>query len=329
MPLLLTVGGALLFTALILLIVGTSPLETFRLLISGAFSTPARLSDAVMLLAPLVLCSAGLSLTFAAGMYNLGVEGQMTLGAIFGLAVLRWFPELPAPLLWGLAFVVGALGGALWSQIVVVLKLAFRVSEIFAGLGLNFLATGFALYLVAGPWRKQGTAAVTGTDLIPDLLRLPTLDRLRLAPAAPVIALIALLVVWFALTRTHWGLSLRATGLNPAAAERLGVPANRRMAEALGSCGALAGVAGVLQIVAVHFALLANISGGIGLLALLVVLLIRSQPIWILPVALLFASFTIGAIQLPLALNIDSSIAGVLQGALVLFALVGQGLVRK
>jgi simple sugar transport system permease protein len=152
---------------------------------------------------------------------------------------------------------------------------------------------------------------------------------LRLAPLAPLLALLALAGVWFALARTRWGLSLRATGLNAAAAERLGVPAPRRTAEALAACGALAGLAGALQVFAVYHQLVSNISGGIGLMGLLVALLVRANPAWVLPVAATFACFAIGSLRLPLALNVDSSLAGVLQGALVLCALATRGLIRK
>ncbi len=103
--------------------------------------------------------------------------------------------------------------------------------------------------------------------------------------------------------------------------------AARRMLETLAACGALAGLAGMVQVVAVHHALIPNISSGIGLLGLLVALLARADPRWLLPVTIAFAAFTVGSIQLPLTLGIDSAIAGVLQGALVLFALATR--VRK
>lgn len=327
--------GALVFTGIILSLAKANPLDVFLLLLSpfsDALAQPAnyrKLADTVMLAAPLLLCAAGLTLTFSAGLYNLGIEGQLALGAVFALLIMRLLPGLPPPLLWTLAFLMGALGGALWAWVAGLLKLYGRVSEIFAGLGLNFLATGVTLYLVAGPWKKPGSASVTSTELLPNTVWLPTVTGLRLAPIAPVVALVAIAVVWFALTRTRWGLDVRATGLNMAASERLGVPAVRRLMEALGACGALAGMAGAIQVLAVHHALIPNISSGIGLLALLVVLLVRFSPSWVLPVVVAFACFSVGSLPLPLSLNVDSSIGGVLQGALVLFALLGRGIAAR
>ncbi len=323
------IGGTLLFTTLVLLASGTSPLEAYRLILSGAFRNPRTIADLIMLTAPLLLCSAGLTLTFSAGLYNLGIEGQIVIGAVLAMVPLRLLPDLPPPVLWLLALSVGAIGGMLWALLVGVLRLYTNVSEIFAGLGLNFVAIGITLYLVFGPWKRPGVASMSGTEPLPEALWLPTLAGIRLAPLAPIIALIGMGVVWFALTRTHWGLEIRAAGLNLAAAERLGVPAHARLFQSLAACGALAGLAGVLQILAVYHALIPNISSGIGFLALLVVLLVRSNPVWVLPVAILFASFSIGSIQLPLQLGIDSSIAGVLQGTLVLFALIAQGVQER
>ncbi len=319
------VGGTLLFTTLVLLASGTSPLEAYRLILSGAFRSPRTMSDLVMLAAPLLLCAAGLTLTFSAGLYNLGVEGQLVLGAVLAMLPLRLFPDLPPPLLWALAFACGACGGMLWALLVGVLRLYAHVNEIFAGLGLNFIATGITLYLVFGPWKRPGVASMSGTEPLPEPLWLPTLEGLRIAPFAPLLALSSMLAVWFALSRTHWGLQIRAAGLNTPAAERLGVPASTRLLQSLAVCGALAGLAGAIQVLAVFHTLIPNISSGIGLLALLVVLLVRYNPAWVLPVTLLFASFSIGSVQLPLQLGIDSSIAGVLQGTLVLFALIAQG----
>lgn len=318
---LLALVAAFVLTTLALLSTGVSPLEAYRLVLFGAFSTPVRLSDMIMLAAPLLLCAVGLSITFTGGLYNLGVEGQMIVGAIAAMVPLRLWPDWPPLLLWLIAALSGAAGGALWALMIGILRRYAGVSEIFSGLGMNFLAGGLALYMVLGPWRRQSSASLSGTDLLPRELWLPTIDRLRLAPAAPVIALLALVIVWWALTQTRWGLEVRAVGLNPTASERLGIATARRMAETLAACGALAGIAGMLQVVAVHHALIPNISSGIGLLGLLVALLARANPRWLLPITVAFAAFTVGSIQLPLTLGIDSAIAGVLQGALVLFAL--------
>jgi simple sugar transport system permease protein len=321
--------GALALTTLALLSTGVSPLAAYQLLAFGAFSTPIRFSDMVMLAAPLLLCATGLTLTFASGLYNLGVEGQLAIGAVGAMLPLRLWPDLPPPMLWALCLIFAAAGGSLWALLAAALRLGARVNEIFAGLGLNFLASGVVLYLVLGPWRRTGSASMSGTELLPRELWLPTIGTLRLAPLAPIVAILALAVVWWALARSRWGLELRAVGLNQEAADRLGVPAPWRLVQSLAACGALAGMAGAFQVLAVFHQLLPNISSGVGLLGLLVALLVRANPAWVLPVSVIFASFSVGSLPLPLSLGVDSSIAGVLQGALVLFALIARGLSRR
>jgi general nucleoside transport system permease protein len=322
---LVIVLAALGFTTIMLLFTGAPPLEAFRLLFLGAFQSPIKLSDTVMLATPLLLCAAGLTVTFAAGLYHLGIEGQMTMGAVCAMIPLRLFAGASPLLLWVLAFAAGMAGGVLWGVLIAALRQYGRVNEIFAGLGLNFLATGVALYLVFGPWKRPGIASMSGTERLPTEVWLPTLEGLRLAPVAPLVALVGWVLVWMALSRTHWGLSVRAAGQNPAAARRLGVPSVRRLFEALAVCGVLAGAAGTLQVLAVFHALIPNISSGLGLMGLLIALLVQARPGWVLLVVVVFASFSVGSVGLPLQLKIDSSMSGVLQGALVLFALAWRG----
>ncbi len=322
------------FTTLVLLVSGVSPLAAYQVILFGAFRNPTTLADMTMLAAPLLLCASGLTLTFAAGLYNLGIEGQIVLGAVFAMIPLQLLPGLSPIVLWPLAFVSGMLGGAIWAALVALLRIYASVNEIFAGLGLNFIAGGIALYLVFGPWKRPGVASMSGTEPLPRELWLPTLEGLRLAPIAPVLALIELVLVWLLLTRSQWGLAVRATGLNPTSAQRMGVPTRRRLIEALAGCGALAGIAGTLQVLGVKHNLTPDISSGIGFLALLAVLLVRAHPLWVLPVVVAFASFTVGSVRLSLQFGmsgtpVDSSISDVLQGALVLFALVGWGIQER
>ncbi|NJP06174.1 MAG: ABC transporter permease [Chloroflexaceae bacterium] len=326
---LLALLGALAFTTLVLLAVGSPPYPPYWLLFAGVLSSPVRLADMLMLAAPLLLCSSGLTLTFAAGLYNLGIEGQVIIGAVFAMVPLRWWPELSPVALWLLTFGMGALGGMSWALLTAWLRVYGRVNEIFAGLGLNFVATGVTLYLVLGPWKREGSASTSGTEPLDQAIRLPTIEGLRLAPLAPLLALVLLVLVWWLLRQTRWGLSLRATGLNAVAAERFAVPSRRRMIEAMAGCGVLAGLAGTIQVLAVFHTLTPSISSGIGLLALLVTLLVQAHPLLILPVVLFFALLSVGSTQLPLQLQIDSSIGGVLQGALVLCMLLLRGLQQR
>lgn len=322
--------GALVVTALIMVSAQVPPLAVYGVLLTGSFSTPTRFADMLMLAAPLLLCAVGLTSSFAAGQYNLGIEGQMTIGGVAAMAVLRWYVDAPLVGLWWLvAIVAGAVVGGVWALLVAALKHYTRVSEIFAGLGLNFVALGVSLYLVFGPWKRPGVASMSGTEPLPEALWLTTIAGTRLTWLTPLVAVAVCAVVWWLLRKTHWGLQVRASGLSPLASERFQVPATRRMFEAMWLAGACAGMAGALQILGVYHALVPNVASGIGLMGLLVALIARADIRWVAPIALMFATLTAGSIQLPLALAVDSSISGVLQGVLVLAMIVAHAMTRQ
>jgi simple sugar transport system permease protein len=147
------------------------------------------------------------------------------------------------------------------------------------------------------------------------------------------LALVGLVVIYLLLQGTYFGLKLKAVGRNMRAAFLLGIPTTRYMMLSFLICGGLAGLAGAVQVTAVYHRLIPSISSGYGFLGLLVAMLINYQALWALPVTLFFAALNIGSIQLPIVLKLDSTLSGVLQGALVLFVLmmdgVRQRLVRK
>ena len=322
---------ALLFTTLILVAAGAPPLEAYQNIITGAFSSFKKFSDVLVSWVPLLLVSAGLLVTFATGLWNIGVEGQITLGAIATTWALRELQDtsLAPSLILFLAIVAGMIGGALWAALAGALKAFGGVNEIFGGLGLNFVATALTVYLIFGPWKRPGVASMSGTVPFDEALHLSLFPGLRLSPWALVIAMVAIVIVYFLLQGTYFGLRLKAVGRNFRAAYMLGIPTWQYMMLSFLICGALAGIAGALQVTAVYYRLIPSISSGYGYLGLLVAMLVNYQAIWAAPIALFFAALNIGSIQLPIVLKLDSSLSGVLQGMLVLFVLIMEGIRQR
>ena len=315
---------ALIFTMVIILLAGASPIAVVSEIVSGAFGTPGQFARVIATLAPLLLASCGLLFTFTAGLYNLGIEGQIAFGGIATTFMLRLTQDsLPPAIALLLAILAGGIGGMLWGVLAGVLNIYGRINEIFAG--LNFLADGIALYLVFGPWKRAGVASMSGTEQFPESLWLPTFGNTDASPIALLIALLSLAITIVVLGRTHFGLKLKAVGQNLRAAYVLGIPSVRQLLSAFAICGAFAGVAGALQVVAVFHRLIPNISSGLGFLALLVALLAGMNAWLLLPIAFFFSALNIGSLQLPLDLNLESSLAGVIQGTLVLFVILGKG----
>jgi simple sugar transport system permease protein len=315
---------ALAFAALLVLLVGENPIEAFKLIIEGSLGSSDKISDTVMVWVPLTLAAAGLVVTFAAGLWNIGVEGQIVLGAI-GASLIAREVSAPSWILVPLTLVCGVLFGIVWALLAGVLKTKGKVNEIFGGLGLDFVATGLTLYLIIGPWARPGIASTSGTEPFPKEAWLPALGDTRFSPLAVVLAIASVGGVWLLLRGTRFGLRLKAVGRNRQSAFLMGIPTNRYMLGAFAICGGLAGLAGAIQATGFHHKLVPSVSGGYGFLGILVVLLAGFRAIWVAPISAFFAIVAVGSIALTLRLDVDSALGAVLTGVIVLFALIGSG----
>ena len=311
-------------TALLLQIADAPPLEALRLIGAGAFSTPVRFADTLMAWAPLAIAAAGLVITFTAGMWNIGVEGQIIAGAIAASWAARLVPG-PAATVIPLLLISGVAGGGLWGLAAGWLRVKGKVNEIFGGIGLGFVAQAFATYLVIGPWKRPGVASTSGTEPFRPETWLPTFGETRLSLVAMALVVACLVGVGVSLRGTRFGLRLRAVGSNPVSARLLGVPAQATLLRAFIVGGGLAGLAGALIVAGLQHKLVPAIAGGRGFLAVLVVLLARNRVLWVAPIALFFAAISVGSAQLQLQLDLDSSLGAVIQGLLVLTAVLFGG----
>ncbi len=328
---------ALIFSVVILLLVNAPPFQAFATIIRGVLIDnnghiyKEGIANALVAWIPLLLASAGALVTFTAGLWNIGIEGQIILGGVFTTWILRVLQDspLPAVIIILIGFVAGVFGGALWAALAGALKTFGGVNEIFGGLGLNFVATALNIWLIFGPWKRPGIASMSGTALFPERLWLPTIPGLRLSIWSLVIALVGIVIIFILLRGTYFGLQIKAVGKNNKAAFLMGIPTSRYMMTAFLICGGFAGLAGAVQVTAVYHRLIPSISSGYGFLGLLVAMLVNYSPTWVPFVALFFAALNIGSIQLPIVMKVDSSLSGVIQGALVLSVLLVDGFRKK
>jgi general nucleoside transport system permease protein len=334
LSILFQLGGLILafgFVTVILLSIDANPAEAFRLIWQGAVGNSTRISSVFVVWVPLVLVTCGVLVTFTAGLWNIGIEGQVTLGAIFTTGVIRLFLDTPVHpvLVIVLSILAGMLGAAIWAVLAGVLKVFGGVNEIFGGLGLNFIATALNIGLIFGAWSRPGVASMSGTEPFPEAYWLPTFQNFRFSWYSIAMTVIGLAVIYLLLQGTHFGLRLKAVGKGIKSAFRLGIPTWQHMLLSFLICGLFAGLAGALQVVAVYHRLIPAISSGYGFMALMIGMLINYQAIWVAPIALFFAALNIGGIQLPIVMRLDSTFSGVLQGSLVLFILLMQGVKQR
>ncbi len=323
--------AALLFTALVLVIAKANPWEAFGNILMGAVSTPIKIADSFVAWVPLILATCGLVITFTTGLWNIGIEGQISLGAIMTTWALRLLQDsgLPPVVIILAGILAGMAGGIIWALLAGVLKFYGGVSEIFAGLGLNFIATALTLWLIFGPWKRAGVASMSGTEPFDMSIWLPTIPGYRLSVWSLALAVASVLIVYFLLQHTVIGLRLKAVGKNYKAAIQMGISPSKYMLLAFVLCGLFAGLTGAVQVLGVYHRLIPSISSGYGFLGLLVAMLVDYQIVWAVPVALLFAALNIGGIQLPIMMKIDSTLSGVMQSALVLFFMLMDGVRKK
>lgn len=315
------VAAALLFTTLLLLAFKASPREAYAALWEGAFGSRERFLNVVAFWIPLVLSAGGLLVAFKAGLWNIGVEGQIVLGALAASWVaLR--VQLPPALQIPLELLAAMAGGALWAALAGLLKTRGGVHEIFGGLALNNLAIILTNYLISGPWQPPEGGSFRGTQPFGEHALLPLLSNSRLSLLALGLAILAFGLVAVALSNSHWGLRLKALGRNARSAFLLGVSSHREALLAMIVCGALAGLGGGVRVLSWFDSLRQSISGGIGYLALLVVMLAGYRLVLTPLVAFFFSAVLNGSIVLQLRTQLHSALGDILTGVMVLFVLL-------
>ena len=328
----LAVGAATLLLAagalvLLLAATGHDPATALSALWAGAAGSRYALLSATLVRAtPLILAGLAVALAFRAGILNIGAEGQLLAGGAAAAAVgLLGAPALgtftaPAALLAGIA------AGAAWAGIAAVLRRRFGVLEVISTIMLNFVALYAAGWLVRGPLQEP-QRIYPQSPALPELARLPVLvpgSRLHLGFALAVVAGVAL---WALLRFTAAGFRLRATGLNPAAAASAGliaVPAVTTGAF-LGS-GALAGLAGAVEVTGVTYALYENLSPGYGYTAIAVALLARLHPLGVIAAGIGFGALEAGAGAMQRDAGVPAVVVTVVEALLILLVLAADRL---
>ncbi len=313
-------------TTLLLLLVGGDPGTTFSALFDGSFGTSERTFSTLAFWVPLLLCATGLLVTFRAGLWNIGVEGQMVMGSLgatwVALKVAMPNPGIPGWVIIPLEVILAMAAGALWAALAGLLKTRGGVHEIFGGVALNSLAIITTNYLISGPWQPPEGGTFRGTQPFPARSLFPLLGETRFSPLSLALALIALLLVALSLRGTLWGLKLKALGRNARSAFLLGVSSEREAITAIMVCGAAAGLAGSVRVLSWFDSLRQSISGGIGFLGILIVLLAGMRPLWTLFIALFFSAILNGGTIVQLRTQLHASLSGIIQGTLVLFVLL-------
>jgi ABC-type uncharacterized transport system permease subunit len=284
----------------------------------------AVLSGTLVRMVPLALIGTGLAVSFRAGVFNIGGEGQLLVGAIAATVVGLVSGHTPSFLAVVAALAASVLAGATWAAIAAVLRARFGVLEVISTIMLNFVAVELVSFLVRGPLQEP-THVYPQTSAIAESAHLPIIvpgERLHLGI---VLALFGSLAAWFLMTRTAAGFRLRAIGESPAAARISGrINVSRTASIALMTSGALAGLAGGIEITGVTWALYENLSPGYGFSAIAVAILARLDPRAVLASAFAFAVLETGALGMQRDAGVPAVVANAIE-AVVILAIVAWG----
>jgi len=326
-------------TLVVLAIVGTTALLLFAggyavdsglaALWRGSLGSWYAFTSATLVRAiPLMLTGVAVAIAFRAGVLNIGAEGQLLAGAAAGAAVALSLGSLPAVIVVVLALIASAVGGAGWAAIAAFLRSRFGVLEVISTIMLNFVALHAVSYLVRGPLQEP-THVYPQSSPIREAIHLPRIIGAGRLHSGLLLALGICIVAGWVLRRTAAGFRLIAAGESPSAASSAGgidVMATTTLTFLVS--GALAGLAGGVEVLGVTFALYENISPGYGYTAIAVALLARLDPWRVVATALLFGGLEAGAGAMQRDAGVPSTLVTVIEAALIL-AVVAVGALRR
>jgi simple sugar transport system permease protein len=320
------VSGFFLFLA-----VGVSPLKALHAMFISPLTTVYGLSELCLKATPLILCAIGLAIGFRAGVWNIGAEGQLTMGAVFGGGVaLFWSPAL-GPLALPAMCLFGVLGGMLWAAIPAFLKTRLGVNEILTSLMLTYVATLGLSALVYGSWKDPQGFNFPQTVFFTDVsawTAIPILVPETRLHLGFVVALMMVLAAWVLVSWSMIGFQVRVIGHAPRAAAFAGFSRSRITWLVMSISGGLAGLAGLFEVAGPIGQLVPTISPGYGFTAIIVAFLGRLDPLGILIASFVMALSFIGGENAQIEAQLPQATTGVFQGLLLFWVLACDFLVR-
>ena len=312
---------ALAASGVIIAIIGYSPLEVYKEMITGAVMTPYRIQKTITYAVPLVTLSLGIAAAFKMRFWNRGAEGQFYMGAFGAAYIALNFSHLGAGFVLPAMLIMGALMGALWLLIPAFFKVKFGTNETLMTLMLNFIATLWVSYLQYGPWKDpQGN----GFPIIARFDKTAQLPLVFGVQCGWILALILVGAMYLLLGKSKLGYEITVIGENETTARYAGMNVWKTVIIASMISGALCGLTGAMQASAVEKSLSDKMSGGIGFTAIITAYLAKLDPVKIVFSSLFFAVLIQGGNYLQSAMEIPAAVSEVIQGFVLLFVLGGE-----
>ncbi len=317
---LLAVPVTFLLTTLFLLWADANPLQAYYHFLIAPLSSRVSAIEVLVKATPLLLTGAAVAFAFSAGYWNIGAEGQLYAGAMagawLGMILKGVSPVLGIPIM----LLGGFTAGMLWAFIPALLKVRLKVDEVVTTLLLNSVIVFLISYFLNGPWRDPISMWPQSPELDPGTIFFKLIPRSRLHFGF-IVAVVVLVLEWFVLKRTAFGMRMRAVGLGKEAARFAGIKVNRTMLTAALVSGGIAGLAGVGEVAGIHFHLIESISDGLGYSGIIIATLGGLNPIGVGLAALFIGLIDTGAQTVSRAMNVPVYLGTVVQATLLLVTL--------
>ncbi|HHD57435.1 MAG TPA: ABC transporter permease [Desulfobulbaceae bacterium] len=319
---LMLISGLIIFTLL-----GKDPVQAFHAFFIEPVHDLYSVGELFIKAAPLMLIGTGLAIGFRANIWNIGAEGQMALGAIFGGYIAILFHGSSGLFILPLMILCGAIGGILWAAIPALLKTVFNANEILVSLMLNYVALLLLELLVHGPLRDPNGYGFPQSVLFSDSAMLPILIEGTRLHLGVLISIIGVGIGWVFLEKSFTGYQLQVAGLAQKAATYAGFNYKKLIWIGMLSGGITAGIAGVLEIAGPIGQLLPSVSPGYGYAAIIVAFVGRLHPGGIFLSSLLMALLYLGGESGQMNLDLPSAVTGIFQGLLLFYLLAADFLI--
>ncbi len=321
----LAVALAFVITAIPIMISGKNPLLAYWALIKGAVGSPDAISFALNKSTPYILSGVGVAICFRAKVINIGSEGQIAVGGIAAAWAALNLPQLPSILLIVVSLLSGGIAGGAWAGVAAIMRLKRGVHEVLGTLMLNFIGALVVSEVLHGPMGERG-AGFPQSPLLPQSAWLPGIFEGTDTHVGIAIAVAAVIVCHILLWYTPFGFRLRLLGSSESAATYAGVSLFRGVLQVMLLAGGLAGIAGAVEVLGVHYRLIDGFSQGFGFNAVAIALLASLNPLAVLPAGLFFGFLEAGALAMQREIGVPSSLVFVIQGLTMVFVLCAMGI---
>ena len=310
---------------------GKSPIQAYRALFLGAFGDLNAVGNTLSRATPLIFTGLGVAIAFKCGLFNIGVEGQLLVGAMAAAIIGHYVTFLPGPLHLIVTVIGAIIAGSLWGLVPGLLKAYRGVHEVLISIMMNYIGVSLISFVVE-------KLRQTGVPRTPDILKSAEFARFSdmfdvafgesTVSVGFILAVIASILIYILIEKTVLGYELRAVGTSPLAAENGGIKISKNILLVMIISGALAGLAGADRVLGEYHALISGVSAGLGFEGMAVALLVNNNPIGIIFSGILFGALASGGLNMSLLAGVPQEIVSMIQ-AIIIFFIAGNKIIKQ